>query len=50
MDDRANPVLVMITAMLMVAVTLVYIANRSMDPHHYSLSPIVILQPASWHS
>jgi hypothetical protein len=52
MEDRANPVLVLITAVLIAAVTIVYIANRSMDPYsyHYSLSPAAILHTASWHS
>jgi hypothetical protein len=52
MNDRANPVLVLIMAVLMAAVTITYIANRSMDPerYHYSLSPAAILQTTSWHS
>ena len=49
MGDRANPVLVLIAAVLMAAVTITYIANRSMDPNHYnySLSPTAILHPPS---
>ena len=52
MEERANPVLVLITAVLIAAVTIVYIANRSMNPsrYHYSLSPTAILHSASWHS
>ena len=49
MGDRANPVLVFITAVLIAAVTITYIANRAMDPnhYHYSLSPTAILHPPS---
>jgi hypothetical protein len=52
MDDRANPVLVLLMAVLMAAVTITYIANRSMDParYHYSLSPAAILHTGPWHS
>ena len=39
MRDQANPVLVMIAAMLMAAVTFVYVVDRSIDHgrHHLSL-------------
>ena len=52
MEDQANPVLVLITAVLIAAVTIVYVANRSMDPqrYHYSLSPAAILHTGPWHS
>jgi len=52
MNDRANPVLVLIAAVLIAAVTIVYIANRSMDPYryHYSLSPAALLHTGYWHS
>jgi hypothetical protein len=49
MDYRADPRLILIAAVLMAAVTITYIANRSMDPdrYHYSLSPAAILHPHS---
>lgn len=49
MDYRADPRLVLIAAVLMAAVTITYVANRSMYPerYHYSLSPAAILQPHS---
>ena len=48
MDKRADPVLVLITAVLMAAVTIVYVAERSMHPNHYphSLAPTAILHAA----
>jgi hypothetical protein len=41
MNDQADPVLVMIAAILMAAVTITYIADRSMDPgrYHVGVSP-----------
>jgi hypothetical protein len=45
MDYRADPRLVLIASVLIAAVTITYIANRSMNPnrYHYSLSPVAIL-------
>jgi hypothetical protein len=52
MEYRADPRLVLIASVLIAAVTITYIANRSMDPnhYHYSLSPAAILHPPSDHS
>jgi hypothetical protein len=38
MNDRANPVLIMLAAILMAAVTFVYVIDRSIDSNHYHLS------------
>jgi hypothetical protein len=38
MNDQANPVLVMIAAILMAAVTFVYVIDRSTDSYHLSMS------------
>jgi hypothetical protein len=45
MDERADPRLVLIAAVLMAAVTIIYVADRAMNPNHYpqSLSPAAIL-------
>jgi hypothetical protein len=45
MDYRADPRLVLIASVLIAAVTITYIANRSMNPnrYNYSLSPVAIL-------
>jgi hypothetical protein len=39
MNDQANPVLVMIAAILMVTVTFVYVLERSTDSYHLSMLP-----------
>jgi hypothetical protein len=38
MNDQAHPVLIMLAALLMAAVTVTYIADRSLDPARYELS------------
>jgi hypothetical protein len=38
MNDRANPVLIMLAALLMAAVTFVYVIDRSIDSNRYHLS------------
>jgi hypothetical protein len=49
MKDQANPVLVMIAAILMAAVTVTYIADRSTRPDHYqsNVSPGTAFHPPS---
>jgi hypothetical protein len=46
MNDKADPVLVWLTAVLMAAVTIVYLSRGSVDFEHYqhSVSPAAFLQ------
>jgi hypothetical protein len=47
MNDQANPVLIMLVALLMAAVTFVYVVDRSIDSsgHHLSMSPAAASVP-----
>jgi hypothetical protein len=49
MKDQANPVLVMIAGILMAAVTILYVIDRSVHPTRYQLSvtPGAIYHPPS---